>query len=264
MRRYAFLGMTVLILLAGCASTKSQQSSQQQPTPEPVKSQEATPLQRAQIKTDLAAGYYERGQFDVALEVLDESQKIEPNYPKTYNVYGLVYTMLGETQKAEINFQRALALAPSDPEIHANWGAFLCTTGRPQQAIPEFETALRDPLYKSPEIALINAGKCTAVLGDSKKADEYFRRAIAASPGNPVAAYNLALLAYRESRLDDARAWMRPVMRDASPRPEALYLGMCIERKQGDKQAEVSYQTQLRNRYPESPEAKAIATQACE
>ena len=264
MRRHAFLGMTALILIAGCASTKAPQTPPNQPPPEAAKPQEATPLQRAQIKTDLAAGYYERGQFDVAIEVLDESQKIEPNYAKTYNVYGLVYTMLGETPKAESNFQRALALAPNDPEIRANWGAFLCATGRAREAIPEFEAALRDPLYKSPEIALINAGKCTAALGDAKKADEYFRRAIAMSPGNPVAAYNLALLAYREARLDDARNWMRPVMRDAAPRAEALYLGMCIERKQGDKQAEVSYQTQLRNRYPDSPEAKAIAAQACE
>ena len=265
MRSYTFFRMTALLLIvAGCASNKPAQTPPQPPAPEPVKAQEATPLQRAQIKTDLAAGYYERGQFDVALEVLDESQKIEPNYAKTYNVYGLVYTMLGETPKAESNFQRALALAPSDPEIRANWGAYLCATGRAREAIPEFEAALRDPLYKSPEIALINAGKCTAVLGDSKKADEYFRRAIGVSPGNPVAAYNLALLAYRESRLDDARTWMRPVMRDAAPRAEALFLGMCIERKQGDKQAEASYLTQLRNRYPESPEAKAITTQACE
>ena|SRR5437763_2359355 len=265
MRSHTFFRMTALLLIvAGCASNKPAQTPPQPPAPEPVKAQEATPLQRAQIKTDLAAGYYERGQFDVALEVLDESQKIEPNYAKTYNVYGLVYTMLGETPKAESNFQRALALAPSDPEIRANWGAYLCATGRAREAIPEFEAALRDPLYKSPEIALINAGKCTAVLGDPKKADEYFRRAIGVSPGNPVAAYNLALLAYRESRLDDARTWMRPVMRDAAPRAEALFLGMCIERKQGDKQAEASYLTQLRNRYPESPEAKAITTQACE
>ena len=263
MWRYALLGLAATIVVTGCASNKSPPTPPQPPAPEPVKSQEATPLQRAQIKAELAAGYYERGQFDVALEVLGEAQKLEPNFPKTYNVYGLVYTMLGETQKAESNFQRALALSPNDSEIRENWGAFLCTTGRLREAIPEFETVLRDPLYKQPEIALINAGKCTAALGDSKKADEYFRRAIATSPGNPTAAYNLALLAYRESRLDDARAWMRPVMRDASPRPEALYLGMCIERKGGDKQAEVSYQTQLRNRYPDSPEAKAIAA-ACE
>ncbi|HEY3180870.1 MAG TPA: type IV pilus biogenesis/stability protein PilW [Casimicrobiaceae bacterium] len=264
MRIYALLGMIAALLVAGCASNKPAQTASPEAL-DPVKTQETSPQRRAQIKTDLAAGYYERGQFDVALEVLDEAQKLDPNYPKTYNVFGLVYTMLGETPKAEASFQRGLSLAPNDPDLRANWGAFLCATGRPREAIPELETALRDPLYKSPEIALINAGKCSAALGENKKADEYFRRALGASPGNSIAAYNLALLAYREARLDDARSWMRPVMRDASPRAEALYLGMCIERKQGDRQAEISYMTQLRNRYPDSPEAKAVvATRACE
>src|SRR5437762_2942337 len=264
MRIYALLGMIVLALVAGCASNKPAQPAAAPPVPEPVKAQEATPLQRAQIKTDLAAGYYERGQFDVALQVLDEAQGLDPNYPKIYNVYGLVYTMLGETQKAEGSFQRGLALAPTDADLRANWGAFLCATGRAREAIPEFEAALRDSLYKSPEIALINAGKCSAVLGENKKADEYFRRALGASPGNSIAAYNLALLAYREVLLDDALSSLRPVLRYASPRAEALYLGMCIERKQGDRQAEVSYMTQLRNRFPDSPEAKALAANTCE
>ena len=105
--------------------------------------------------------------------------------------------------------------------------------------MPEFEQVLRNPLYKTPEIALINAGKCSVALGDRRRTPtNIFRRALAASPGNPPAAYNLALLAYRESRVGEARAWMRPVMQQAAPPPEALYLGMCIERKQGDREAE--------------------------
>jgi type IV pilus assembly protein PilF len=105
----------------------------------------------------------------------------------------------------------------------------LCTSGRERESIPEFEEAVKDPLFKSPEIAYINAGKCSVAIGENRKADEYFRRALAASPNNPIAAQQLALLAYRESRLDDARFWMRPVMAQPAPRPDALFLGMCIE-----------------------------------
>jgi Tfp pilus assembly protein PilF len=36
--------------------------------------------------------------------------------------------------------------------------------------------AIRDPLYKSPEIALINAGKCSVTLGDTAKAEQYSAR----------------------------------------------------------------------------------------
>lgn len=263
-RLLPFLVLAGALTLAGCASKPAAPPQPPPPDTSPIKTQEATPQQRAAIRTELAAGYYERGQMDVALEELGAAKALDPGYPKLYNIYGLVYAMLGDREKAEENFRQAIALAPADSEIHANWGAYLCATGRAREAMPEFEQVLRDPLYKSPEIALINAGKCSVALGQTKNADEFFRRALTASPGNPVAAYNLALLAYRESRVGEARAWMRPVMQQASPPPEALFLGLCIERKQGDREAERSYESQLRNRWPDSPEAKAIGSGACQ
>ena len=268
MKRLAsVLLVAAALALAACASkspTAPVPTQASEPEPPPVKTQEATPQQRAQIRTELAAGYYERGQMDIALEELGNAKSINPSYPKIYNVYGLVYAMLGERTKAEENFKQALSLAPNDSEIRENWGAFLCGTGHPREALPEFERVLKDPLYKTPEIALINAGKCSAALGDGKAADEYLRRALTVSPGNPIAAYNLALLAYRDKRDGEARAWMRPVMQQASPSAEALYLGACIERRQGDREAERSYESQLRNRWPDSAEAKAIASGGCE
>ena len=266
MKRFASsLAVAAALALAACAS-KAPAPQQAAPAPDlpPVKTQEASPQARAKIRTDLAAGYYQRGQMDIALEELGNAKALDPAYPKIYDIYGLVYAMLGERAKAEENFRQALALAPNDPDIRENWGAFLCGTGRAREALPEFEQVLKDPLYKTPEIALINAGKCSAAIGDTKSAEEYLRRALTTSPGNPIAAYNLALIAYRDKRVGEASAWMRPVMRQASPSPAALYLGACIERKQGDREAERSYESQLKNRWPDSPEAKAIAGGGCE
>jgi len=39
---------------------------------------------------------------------------------------------------------------------------------------------------------------------------------------------------------------------------------MCVERKAGDRGAETVYAAQLRNRYPDSAEAKSVATGVCE
>ena len=262
------LSLVLLACALALGACASKPSSTMPPTPppdtSPIKKEEVTPQQRAVIRTELAAGYYERGQMDVALEELGVAKTLDPSYPRLYNIYGLVYAMLGESAKAEENFRQAIALAPGDSDIRANWAAYLCATGRASEALPQLEQVLKDPLYRTPEIALINAGKCSVVLGQTKNADDYFRRALTASPGNPTAAYNLALLAYREQRVGEARAWMRPVMQQAVPPPEALYLGMCIERKQGDREAERSYESQLRNRWPESPEVKALAGGACQ
>ena len=202
--------------------------------------------------------------MDIAIEELNEALKIDPTNAKAYNVLGLVYTMLGDTAKAEHSFRQALALAPQDSEIHHNWGWYLCSHGRARESIAEFEVAIRNPLYRTPESALVNAGKCSASFGDDAAAEAYFKRAFATSPNNPDAAYGLALLAYKGRRLDEARAWMKPVMLQANPAPEALYLGMCIEKKLGDHQSELSYVSQLRNRYPDAAETKALATAACE
>jgi type IV pilus assembly protein PilF len=274
MRHIVFPLAVAIALLAGCASKEPserpaapQAATRGAPAPqarlEPVMAQEATPKQRAVIKTELAAGYYERGQFDVAIDVLMEAEQLDASNPQIYDIYGLVYTMLGEPQKAEASFRRALSIAPNNPDIHANWGAFLCATGRERESIPEFEAAVRDPLYKTPEVAFINAGKCTLALGDSKKADEYFRRALTAAPSNATASYQLALLAYKETRVQDARFWLRPAVQATAPRPDALLLDVCIERKLGDRQAELSFASQLKNRYPDAPETRQIDSGNC-
>src|SRR5438876_368004 len=117
------------------------------------------------------------------------------------------------------------------------------------------------PLDRTPEIALVNAGRCAMTIGEVRNAEQYFRRALAAQPGNALANYGLALVAYKEARFDEARSWIKGAIQTNAPAPEALYLGLCVERKLGDRQAELSYISQLRNRYPDSVETRAITTE---
>jgi type IV pilus assembly protein PilF len=272
--RFALAAAAVALVVAGCQSNPfapaqpappAPTGPQIQPAQQPrVVQQEVTPRQRAELHAELAAGYYERAQMDVALEELATAARLDPSYPRIYNLYGLVYTVMDDLPQAEANFRRALELAPNDSEARHNWGWYLCTHGRARESIAEFEHAIRNPLYRTPEIALVNAGKCAASIGDVAAADQYFRRALQMRPNDPTAAYNLALLSYKGGRLPESRALMRAVMQQGTPPPEALFLGMCIERKLGDRQSEQSYASQLRNRYPNSAETRAIGTEACE
>ena len=257
----------LVALLGGCASPASNGNPPTARAPEPlppVKTPEVSPKDRAVLHADLGAGYYERGRMDVALEELNEAATLDPSNPRIYNYFGLVYAMLGENAKAEQNFQRALALAPEDSDIRHNWGWYLCSNDRARESIPEFEIALRNPLYKTPEIALTNAGRCSAAFGDVANAESYYKRALARSPNNAPATYGLALLAFRAGKLDEARSWMKRLTQQPAPAPEALFLGMCIERKAGDRAAETVYMSQLRNRYPDSADAKSVATGLCQ
>lgn len=254
--------LPTLAMFAACGSKP--------PAPEPpprvtiAPQQPSNPHDRARMHTNLASGYYERGQMDVAIEELNFAVSLDSNYAPAYNVYGLIYAVLGEDRKAEQNFERALQLSPNDSDFHHNWGWYLCQHKREREALAQFEIAVSNSLYRTPEIALVNAGRCAITIGEVRNAEGYFRRALTAQPGNALANYGLALVAYKEARYDDARGWMRSVMQVTSPPPEALYLGLCVERKLGDRQAELSYISQLRNRYPDSVETKAITTEVCE
>lgn len=253
------------LALGGCASAPPPSAPRPpEPPPAVVKLQEATPKERAKLHADLAAGYYERARMDVALEELNEAVKLDPDDARIYNLFGLVYAMLGENARAEQNFQRALAMAPQNSEIHHNWGWYLCSNGRARESIAEFQLALSNPLYKSPETALINAGRCSMTIGDLNGADNFFRRAQAAAPNNPQAIYGLALISFKLGRPDEARNWVRRLTQQPPVPPEALYLAMCIERRSGDRSAEQSYISQLKNRYPDSAETKAIPSGTCE
>jgi type IV pilus assembly protein PilF len=260
--RRPFVLLAAALALAACASKEPAAPAVPEPLP-PPKPPEVSVQRRAELHTELGAGYYERGQMDIAIDELNEAVKLDPKFAKAYNILGLVYSVLAEDAKAEQNFRQALALAPLDAETRQNWGWYLCTHNRAKESIPEFETAARNPLYKTPEIPLVNAGRCSASLGDIAGADAYFRRALAVAPNNDAALLGLAQIAYREGRLEDARRWLK-AMRQAILPPVALYLGMCVERKLGDRQAETSYVAQLKNRYPDADETKAIATGACE
>lgn len=250
-------------LFVGCASKEPAPATPAAEPPPPVTQQEVSPQRRSQLHTDLAAAYYERGQMDVALEELKEAVALDPNNAKAYNVYGLVYAMLGENAKAEQNFGKAMALAPQDAEIRQNWGWYLCTHDRPRDSIAEFEAAVRNPLYKTPDIPLVNAARCSALLGDLKAAEAYYQRALRVAPNNEAAIYGLSLLAYRAGKYDEARRWLKS-SRQPAPSAEMLYLGLCIERRLGDSQAESSYTAQLRNRFPDSAEVKALGPGSCE
>jgi type IV pilus assembly protein PilF len=257
----AAASIAALALMSACSTKQTvQEVAQPSPLPPP---QPASPQVRAQLHTELGAGYYERGQMETALEELNLAVKIDPTYAQAYNIYGLVYAVLGDDRKAEQSFAQALQLAPNDSDIHHNWGWYLCQHGREKDALSEFEIAVRNPLYRTPEIALVNAGRCSQPF-DERLAENYYRRALAVQPGNPLASLGLAQIAYRAKRYDDARNWMRGVMLTTNPPPEGLRLGMCVERKLGDRQAELSYVSQLRNRYPDAPETKGLATETCE
>ena len=214
---------------------------------------------RAQSHTDLGAAYYQQRQLEIALNEFTAAAKIDPNFGLAYNGLGLVHSALGQDDLAEQNFKKALQLEPNNSESHNNFGSFLCSRNRIDESIKEFTAALKNPLYATPVIAYTNAGICSLRKQDIKNAEIYFQNALQLEPLAAVAAYQLASIQFKRNDVTAAKMTLQNAVL-SQPTPEVLWLSIQIARKLGIKDDEASYTLQLRRQYPDSEQARLLAS----
>ena len=251
------IALCMVLLLGGCTATGfgSGQGAQQAVSAQPAEGEQQ---QRAKVHTELGSLYLLDGRSAIALEEARIALSADPDYAPAYNLLGLIHMVLDETRLAEDNFEKALRLAPGDPEISNNFGWFLCQTGRERRSIAYLMAAAKNPLYATPTKPYTNAGVCSVRLKDDKAAEEYLLTALRLSATNTQALYWLADIAYRQGRHSEARQWATDIERMMEPTAEVVWLALRIERKLGNREAEARYASQLRRRFPGSPEQRLL------
>jgi type IV pilus assembly protein PilF len=241
------LGILLLLMgVAGCVT---------QPAGEPSRSQAS-----AKLRTELAAEYYGRAQFGVALEELRKAMLADSGYAPAYDVRALVHMALREDKEAEEDFLTSLRLDKLSSETHSNYGWFLCQRGREAESVKQFLAALKNPLYATPEKAFLNAGVCSRKAGETKDAEEFLQKALLVHPDMPEALLEMAELDFANGDYAAANSFFtRFAHVDADNlTAENLWLGVRIERKLGDSNAEKSYAMQLRKHFPDSRETQLM------
>lgn len=245
----------LLVLLAACAGTPS---APEAPAGSALIGEAGEPRNRARAHTDLASAYYQRGNMGVALEELRIAVASDSSYAPAHGLLGLVYLDLREEKLAAQSFERALGLAPNDAEINHNYGVFLCQTKREPESVKYFMQAIKNPLYAAPWRSYSAAGVCSLRTNNVKDAEQYFERALRLSPDEPLSLLNLGQIRYKQSKMDEARRLVSRYNKVSDPSAESLWLALRIERKTGQRVAEQSYATQLRRRFPGSPEYQSL------
>lgn len=125
---------------------------------------EAARLQHDRPIDNVAYEYYLRGvdfyaanEFTLAIEMLEKSAAIEPNYAPTWAHLGRAYTTNAslhfggreQYQKAKAAYEKAIALNPALPEPRIYMANLFTDTGRVEQSVP----LLRGALESSPNNA---------------------------------------------------------------------------------------------------------------
>jgi type IV pilus assembly protein PilF len=238
--------LVVAAVLAGC-----QQAKVVKPTAE-----EREKL--AEVNTHLAIEYIQKGDLEVGLGRLEKALDADPNYVDAHNTLGLLRGNLGQYEEAERSFKRALQIDPGNSSALNNYGQFLCQLKRYEEGQRLFLKAIENPLYENPDTALSNAGICALNAGDIDTAEKHFRAALQINPRLAPTLYQMAHLSYGKNRALSARGYLQRYIEVGRHTARSLWLGIQIERELGDRDAEASYELQLKKNFPDSEEARLL------
>ena len=240
-----------MLLLSACAASNNIKDV-------PTASDQTNTDRRAQLRLELASGYLSRGQMATALDEVKQALALNPNFAEAYNVRGLIYAGMGETALAEDSFRHSMRLNARDPDTLHNFAWFLCQQQRYADASTLFTQALAIPQYRDPQRTMLAQGVCQARAGQNAEAERSLMRAYELDTSNPVVAVNLSEVLLRRGEYERARFYVRRVNANADyVSAQTLWLAARIERRLGNAQGVRDFGTQLRNRFPQSPEALA-------
>jgi len=213
----------------------------------------------ADIYANLAAEYLSRGQLEVALTKGRQAIRVDRRNGDANNVMGLIYQRLGEPDQADRYFKRALSADPTNPYYLNAYGSFLCSQKRFEDAEMRFSKAAANPLNRSPEIALTNAGICALVQPEGRaKAETFFRRALEKNRRFPMALLQMAKLSFEAGEFLAARAYIERFGEVSPLTPGGLWLAIRTERQLGDDVAAAKYEMRLQSKFPDSPEIQLL------
>ncbi|WP_338086678.1 type IV pilus biogenesis/stability protein PilW [Niveibacterium umoris] len=209
---------------------------------------------RARAHVELGNEYVKAGRLGVAMEEARIAVREDPSYAAAHHLQAQVHAYLEEQKAAQSEFERALSLAPGDPEIANSFGWFLCTNGQEKRGLELLAKAAQNPYYENPTRPYTNSGLCYLKLKDDDAARGQFNRALALDGNNAVALFNLAEIAYRKGEFTKARELVTQLNRIGDPTAASVWLGLRVERKLGNRDAEAAYVSQLKRRFSASQE----------
>ncbi len=135
----------------------------------------------ARLYLNFGNTYYEKGNFDKALEQYKKAVSIQKNYETAYSNIGSIYVTRGDLQEAESYFKKAIGIKFNFPIAHYQLGAVYYSSGRPKEAIDELEISLAQLPQQYQTLNLL--GQIYLEQGDRQKSANALRRSLEIMPG---------------------------------------------------------------------------------
>lgn len=239
-----WFAVLLLMVLTGCAA-KTERAG--------VDNKKASEANSA-----LGAAYLTSGQNEVAMRKLQRALEYDDENVDAHHYLGELYRRLGEKELAQSHFQKALDLAPDDSALKNNYGVFLCGAESYEKAKKYFNEVLDDPLYKDKDRVYENIGLCAQDKGNILLAEKNFKQALKMNPDLAGALLGMAQIEFDKQNIKKATEHLNRYNTIAPHTPQSLWLGILIEKRNGNKSKVGTYSVYLKERFPNAKETALL------
>ena len=147
-----------------------------------------------------------------AFELTQKALAMDDTHPGFHSYLSVIYGLKREYDKAIAEAERGMELAPSAAGTHYLYGVTLHYVGRPQEAIPELQKAIRLNPHCRAEYYW-NLGHAYVLAGRYEEAIPAYKKALQRSPNSPIPHIWLAGTYSMMGREKEARAEAAEVLR---------------------------------------------------
>jgi type IV pilus assembly protein PilF len=250
--------IVALLAAAALAAALSACHSSPPPYQNPDRHRKPEPEQAAIANMKMALEYMRINNLAQARDRIERALGEAPDNPNVQETAGLVYERLNDLPKAKHAFSAAARLGKNDPDILNSYAGFLCRTGKAAEGEKLFIQVAQNPVYRTPEVALLNAGVCLGSSGDVVDAERYFNRALTIKPNMPEALLQLGNLAYSRGDYKQALDDVQRYLAVNAPSAEILWLGFRTQRKLGDTPGAIVFGRRIQTEFPDSEQAQQL------
>jgi Tfp pilus assembly protein PilF len=146
--------------------------------------------------------HQDRDLLDLAIQQYEWALRVEPDRPDVLRNFGLALAATGQTEQAQVTYERAFAQTPNDPVLLKNMGELRAQLQDTQGAAELYRAALRhDACFVSASLGL---GTVLQAQGRVEEATEVLRRVAACPESSSHTAYHVGLALEQQGLGQDA------------------------------------------------------------
>lgn len=224
MRLRSLTVVSIFAVLVGCGSATTKSGDDKMIFPD-----NASAARALSMYIELGQGYLQQKDILNARRSYTKALRIDGDSPQATVGMALIYQVEGEVELADKFFKKALKQQPNSAATRNNYGSFLYSAKRYDDALEQLTIASQDTEYNRRSTVFNSLGAVNLKLNDLAAAEQAFQRALRLDPRSSTALINLSRFYFDRGDFPSAKRMFDAYQQVSAHSAMSLWLGVKIE-----------------------------------